>query len=198
MSSPEAARQLAGMERVGPILRAKRKQQRLTLQDVATAADLTPSFISLVERGKTRASVPALLRICAALDIPLGALFDYPVTPVVEAGHGATLEMGGSGITEYILTPAEEERFVVMQTILEPGGGSGGPYSLAAETIFAFVVTGTLELIIDGTKQTLHQGDSTTFRATATHEWSNPSTRETEVLWTIAPALGRRGARDRT
>ncbi len=176
-------------ELIGTKLRTARTARGLTLQAVADSAELTASFISLIERGKAQASVPALLRVCSALQIEIATLFDHPTGAIVEAGHGATLNMGGAGLKEYILTPASEQRFVVMQSIIEPGGGSGGAYSLAAETIFVFMVQGSLELTIDGQVRTLSRGDSTTFPATAQHEWWNRTQRETEVLWTISPAL---------
>jgi transcriptional regulator with XRE-family HTH domain len=181
--------ELDGMQLVGPRLREARKERRMTLADVATSAGLTPSFLSLAERGKTRVSVPALLRLCAALEIPIGSLFDFPADTLVPSGGGGRLEMGGAGITEYILTPADETGFVVMQTILQPGGGSGGAYTLDAQTVFVFVVKGELSLAVGGRSASLVAGDSMTFSARTPHEWTNPSARETEVLWTIAPAL---------
>lgn len=177
------------MAAIGETLRKTRKVRGLTLQQVATESDLTPSFISLIERGKAQASVPALLRVCASLGIGIGTLFDHPAGDVVEAGRGAVLNMGGVGLREYILSPATEERFVVMQSVIEPDGGSGGAYSLAAETVFVFVVQGALELTVNGHVHVLERGDSFTFPATAQHEWWNRTVRETEVLWTIAPAL---------
>ena len=187
---------LEGMERVGPRLRAARQQRGLTLTAVAGQAGVSKGFLSLAERGKTRVSVPTLLRICEALAIPLGGLFDYPDSVVVANGAGARLEMGGLGITEYLLTPADERYVQVMQTILEPGGGSGGAYTLAAETVFVIVLRGELALTVDGQPRALAERDSTTFSARLPHSWHNPGDVVTEVLWVIAPPLPQRGLAD--
>jgi transcriptional regulator with XRE-family HTH domain len=188
---PDAARRPDGMERVGPRLRQARQDRGLTLAAVAERAEVTKGFLSLAERGRTRVSVPTLLRICHALGVPLGSLFDYPDAVVVSGGAGAPLEMGGLDIEEYLLTPADEQHVQVMQTILRPGGGSGGAYTLDAETVFAFVLRGRLDLSVDGEPRRLAPGDSTTFSARLPHAWTNTAPGETEVLWVIAPALPR-------
>jgi transcriptional regulator with XRE-family HTH domain len=177
------------MERVGPRLREARQQRGLTLTAVAEQAGVTKGFLSLAERGRTRVSVPTLLRLCEALAIPLGSLFDYPDSVVVANGAGARLEMGGLDITEYLLTPSNERYIQVMQTILRPGGGSGGSYTLAAETVFVIVLRGQLRLCVDGQERELGERDSTTFSARLPHSWENPTGDETEVLWVIAPPL---------
>jgi quercetin dioxygenase-like cupin family protein len=76
-----------------------------------------------------------------------------------------------------------------MQTTLRPGGGSGGAYTLAAETVFVIVLRGRLRLTVDGQPRLLDERDSTTFSARLPHSWDNPGDTEAEVLWVIAPAL---------
>ncbi|MFF0226895.1 helix-turn-helix domain-containing protein [Streptomyces sp. NPDC004629] len=185
----------ARMSRLGPKLRAARQRKRLTLEDVATRAGVTKGFLSLVERGRTAISVPNLLEVCTALGISVGSLFDYPDAAVVRKGEGAPLEMGGTGIHEFLLTPASERFVQVMRTVLDPGGGSGGAYRLDSETIFVVVVRGSLRLVVDGQEMLLRTGDSQTFPARSAHAWDNPGAEESEVLWSIAPPLPQDGLR---
>ncbi len=178
-----------GMEIAGPRLRAARLARGLRLADVAVKADVTKGFLSLVERGRAGCSVPTLIRICEALDIALGSLFEYPTDVVVAKGAGARLEMGGVDIREFLLTSAEERHFQVMQTLLRPGGGSGGAYTLASETVFVFVVSGQLDLQVEGRLRSLSSGDSSTFSARSPHAWENPGPDSAEVIWVIAPPI---------
>jgi transcriptional regulator with XRE-family HTH domain len=179
------------MTRLGPRLRALRQERALTLEAVASAAGLTKGFLSLLERGQTTVSVPNLLRVCEILSVSVGSLFDYPDSPVVRGGGGAPVEMGGSGIREYLLTPEAERNLQVMRTVLHPGGGTGGAYTLESETVFVFVLRGCLRLTVDGQESVLESGDCYTFSATAAHSWDNPGSEESEVLWSIAPPIPR-------
>lgn len=182
------------MTRLGPKLRALRKDRALTLEAVADRAGLTKGFLSLVERGQTTISVPNLLKVCDILGVSLGSLFDYPESAVVRDGRGAPVEMGGSGIREYLLTPQTEPNLQVMRSVLQPGGGTGGAYTLDSETIFVFVVRGCLRLLVDGQESVLETGDSYTFSARAVHSWDNPGHEESEVLWSIVPPIPRAAA----
>ncbi|MGV0740946.1 helix-turn-helix domain-containing protein [Mycolicibacterium sp. XJ870] len=179
-----------GMGRAGARLRETRHQRGLSLTDVAAKAEVTKGFLSLAERGMTNVSVPVLIRICAALDIGVGDLFEYPSAPIVRSGAGAPLEMGGHGVREELLTPKAERHVQVMHTVMRPGGGSGGAYILDATTVFVYVLKGRLSITVDGESTLLNTGDSMTFGATQPHDWHNPTGAEAEVLWTIAPPVG--------
>ncbi|ODR27322.1 XRE family transcriptional regulator [Mycolicibacterium porcinum] len=178
------------MVRAGARLREFRGQRGLSLTEVAARAEVTKGFLSLAERGMTNVSVPVLIRICDALGIGVGDLFEYPSAPVVRSGAGAPLEMGGHGVREELLTPKSEHQIQVMHTVMRPGGGSGGAYRLDATTIFVYVLKGELSITVDGHTTLLNTGDSMTFGATQLHDWHNPTDGEAEVLWTIAPPVG--------
>jgi transcriptional regulator with XRE-family HTH domain len=183
---PEAS---SGMNEAGPRLRQLRLSHRLTLLEIAERSGVTKGFLSLLERGHSRVSVPTLLRICDAIGITIGTLFEYPAETVVR--EGSPLQMGGIDIDEYLLTPRDEELIQVMRTLLRPGGGSDGAYALDAVTIFAIVLRGRLDLVVDSVPRPLVAGESTTFSARLLHEWSNSTDAVTEVLWVIAPPLTR-------
>lgn len=179
-----------GMGRAGARLREFRSERGLSLSAVAAEAEVTKGFLSLAERGMTNVSVPVLMRICAALEIGIGDLFEYPAAPIVRSGTGAPLQMGGVDVREELLTPKSERHVQVMHTVMRPGGGSGGAYRLDAATVFVYVLRGELAIAVDGEATTLHTGDSMTFGATQLHDWHNPTAGEAEVLWTIAPPVG--------
>ncbi|MFW0795699.1 helix-turn-helix domain-containing protein [Gordonia sp. CPCC 205515] len=171
----------------GPRLRILRQAKGMSLAAVAAEAGITKGFLSLAERGKTRVSVPTLLRICDVLDVQLGSLFDYPDDAVV---HGGThMDMGGNDIDEYMLTPADEKYLQVMRSVIQPGGGSDGTYNLDAETIFALILRGTVELTVDDEMRRLTAGDSTTFSARSMHGFVNPEQTVAEVVWAVTPPL---------
>ncbi|WP_255548538.1 helix-turn-helix domain-containing protein [Cryobacterium sp. MP_M3] len=175
------------MEDVGPQLRKTRVTRGMSLTKVAEMAGITKGFLSLAERGKTRVSVPVLLKICEVLDVTIGSLFTYPSEPLVQGG--VPIYMGGVDLQEFLLTPVSEKHIQVMRTTMQPQGGSDGVYTLDAESIFVVVTQGQLSLELDGQVQVLEAGHSMTFSARKPHSWHNPLSTESQVLWVISPPL---------
>lgn len=176
---------------IGARLREARRREGLSLSELATRTGLTKGFLSQVERDLASASVGSLMRLCEALRISAGELLTGSDGPVVRAAERPPVAFGGEGIAEFRLTPSAEERFLVLQTDIAPGGGSGDePYRLASEAEFVHVLEGTLDIEVEGTQHRLAVGDSLTFPAQAEHRWSNPSGAfPARVLWVISPAL---------
>jgi transcriptional regulator with XRE-family HTH domain len=181
----------AAPPRIGERLRAARREHGLSLAAVAARSGLTKGFLSEVERDLTSPSVGSLLRLCAALDLSIGELFDADQGPVVRAADRAPIAFGGEGVDEFQLTPAGERRLLVLQSDIAPGGGSGTePYSLESDAEFVHVLAGTLDVAVGGMSFRLAAGDSMTFDAGAPHTWANPSrSHPARVLWVLVPAL---------
>ncbi|MFE1954650.1 helix-turn-helix domain-containing protein [Streptomyces sp. NPDC059524] len=171
----------------GAQLRRIRLSRGLSLTEVAHRAEVTKGFLSQLERGLTSVSVPTLLRVCDVLRIGVGDLFAHPVDQVVEGG--SRIDMGGAGVTEFLLTPADTTAFQVFRSVIEPGGGTGGPYRLDSTTIFAMGVSGSTRLIVGGETRMLSAGVSTSFSGRTLHQFDNPGTTVSEVLWVLSPPL---------
>jgi HTH-type transcriptional regulator / antitoxin HipB len=60
-------------EELGALIRARRNELKLTQEDLAGVALVTPRLLGEVERGKPTAQLDGLLRILAALGIDLFA-----------------------------------------------------------------------------------------------------------------------------
>ncbi|MGC0327083.1 transcriptional regulator with XRE-family HTH domain [Streptomyces sp. SAI-170] len=183
-----AAKKSSALEAsAGAQLRAIRLSRGLSLTEVAHQADVTKGFLSQLERGLTNVSVPTLLRVCDVLQIGVGELFAYPDEQVVEGG--SRIDMGGDGVAEYLLTSADTTAFQVFRSVIEPGGGTGGPYRLDTTTIFAMGLSGSTRLIVGGETRILSVGVSTSFSGQTLHQFDNPGTTVSEVLWVLSPPL---------
>ena len=176
---------------IGARLREARKREQLTLSALAERTGLTKGFLSQVERDLTSASVGTLMRLCDALAINPGDLLTGSAGPIVRAADRPEVGFGGEGVREFRLTPAGEERILVLQSDIAPGGGSGDEaYRLASEAEFVHVLEGTLDIEVAGTSHRLAVGDSLTFDAGAEHRWANASSAfPARVLWLLSPAL---------
>jgi len=183
--------------RIGQRLKAVRRAQRRTLEEVAESSGLTKGFLSKIERDLASASVAALLRICATLGIPLASLFENDSTgKVVRKGAYPRIDFGGQDLTEYLLTPPAERRIQVILSEIAPGGGSGDEgYSLPAEVEFVHVVSGSLDLGFAEETIRLNAGDAFTFDPATSHTFRAASVSEpTTVMWVLSPALAQAGA----
>lgn len=182
---------------VGARLRAARLAQRRTVAEVAEASGLTKGFLSRLERDRATASVAALVRLCATLDLAVGSLFTpAPAGQVVRAGHYPPIAFGGHGLRESLLTPLGERRVAVIVSDLEPGGGSGDePYGLAADVEVALVLAGEVELRFTGPGPApaetvvLAAGDAFTFDPARPHSFRAGTDGPARVLWVVSPAL---------
>jgi len=177
--------------RIGAQLRAARLAARMSMAEVAEQAGLTKGFVSKLERDLANVSVASLIRLCDALGVSVGSLFQAPKGEVVRRNARPQINFGGRKMTEYLLTPSGEKRVQAILSDIEPGGGSGSePYSLPADVEFVFVLAGQLEVIVAGEQIILEQGDAFTFPADMQHTFRASSRAgRTQVLWVVSPAL---------
>lgn len=180
------------MEQLGERLRAAREARRLTLEVVAERSGLTKGYVSKVERNQATPSVAVLIKLCTALDLSIGDLFNpQNGRDLVRVADRQPITFGGSGLVESWITPAHEGRVQVLHSVIEPGGGSGEElYRLPCDVEVVFVVSGRLTITISDRVVTLDQGDTITFSPQEPHSFHNPDSREQcEVVWTMVPAL---------
>ncbi len=138
----------------------------------------------------TAASVASLIKICDALQISVGYLFDPPATNLVRAADRPRINFGGERVTEYLLTPSGNDHLQVIESYLEPGASGGEePYSLDADAEVVHVVSGSVEISVRGEQHLLHTGDTLTFSGRDPHAWRNASGEEpAQVVWILTPS----------
>jgi transcriptional regulator with XRE-family HTH domain len=178
---------------VGPRLRRIRQERRLTIEQLARATGLTKGFLSQVERDRANVSVASLLRICDVLGVRVGELFDEDQVGLVPADDRLALHFGGTGVSDFLLTPRSNRRIQVIHSTVEPGGNNeedGEPaYRTISDAQFIHVTKGEFELTLDGEVFRMRAGDSLTFTGRERKTWRNPSDQDTELLWMLTPSL---------
>src|SRR6201986_1631594 len=91
--------------RIGAQLRAARLAARMSMAEVAEQAGLTKGFVSKLERDLANVSVASLIRLCDALGISPGSLFQAPKGEVVRGDAGARGKLRGPQKTGETLDP---------------------------------------------------------------------------------------------
>src|SRR2546423_1025206 len=137
--------------RIGAQLKAARLAALVTRDEVAEEDGRTKGFVSKLERDLANVSVASLIRLCDALGISVGSLFQAPKGEVVRRDTRPRINFGGRKMTEYLLTPAGEKRVQAILSEIEPGGGSGhGPYAAPAGAEVVLVLAGGLPVTVAG------------------------------------------------
>jgi transcriptional regulator with XRE-family HTH domain len=183
---------VTGIE-IGARLREARRERGLTIDQLAQATGLTKGFLSQVERDLASTSVASLLKICAALGLRVGDLFDEDgESGLVRAGDRPLLDFGGIGAEDRLLTPRSNRRLQAFVSRVGPGARSGeGPgYPTPTDAQFVHVTKGEFELTIGAAVYRLKAGDSLTFGGREPRSWRNPSDRRAaELIWVLTPSL---------
>lgn len=179
--------------RVGQRIRHERSRRRLTIDQLASASDLTKGFISQVERGETAASLASLTRLASALDMELSQLFEphSQFSGVLRGDDRSPVYLGGEGVADFQLTPSDERRVQLVEAHVDPKGNQGTElWSLHGEVVVVHVLTGQLEIRFEEGPVILEAGDTMTFSAGSPRTWQNPSdTEAANVLFFLAPAV---------
>src|SRR5437868_15475010 len=85
--------------RIGAQLRAARLAARMSMAEVAEQAGLTKGFVSKLERDLANVPVASLIRLCDALGILPGLLFQAPKGEVVRSAVRPRNNFGGMMMT---------------------------------------------------------------------------------------------------
>lgn len=176
--------------RIGSKLRAARKASGYTLDQLAVASGLTKGFLSRIERDETSPSVASLVTLCEVMSIEVGSLFTTPDVALVRRNDAPAINLGGTGVTEQLMTPRRQSKLQLVHSSIEPGGTGGTDlYTINCEAEVLYVLKGTVELILSDRTQRLQAGDALTFAGGEPHTWVNGSqSRPAEVIWVLVPA----------
>ena len=189
-STLAAAQETNGKLELGERLRAVRQLRRLTLREVATAAGVSESFVSQLERGRSSASVATLQRLAAAVGIEISDLFaaEPQAGPrVLRREERQQLEWGHLG-RKALLTPKPFHSLEVVTAAFDPGGSTGDePYTHGDSEELLLVLVGRIHLQLGSELLDLSAGDSVNYRSSTAHRVSNPGAEPAEVLFVISP-----------
>jgi quercetin dioxygenase-like cupin family protein len=169
----------------------------MSLRDLSRLTGFSIGFLSLVERGQSSLALTSLYKVAKALESEVADFFqpnggvpeEHPPPHVTRAGEHAELSIAGSNRTYQLLSDRAPDR--VLEPLLvtvQPTETAEEPYSHDGEE-FAYVLSGSLLVIVAGTPYDLGPGDSIYFPATVPHAIHNNSDESVRVLWVLTPRL---------
>jgi len=178
---------------LGQQLREIRREQNLSLEQVARKADISIGSLSQIERGMTSPTVNMLNRISGALNISLGELLSNTECTdeqtdgwIARAASHKQVVMKDKKIIKKIITPSRCRSVDLYQAIIQPGGSSGDEWiTTRSGEISGLVIYGQLQLWFDKRYVKLEQNDTFCYTSDMPRKWNNPTDQDTCVLWVI-------------
>lgn len=199
-SSPRARKKgtpATASDGVGQKLRHRRKVRKLSISEVAERAGLSIGLLSQIERGLSTPSLRSLNQICKALEMPLRWLFDEvegsaagEESIVVRVANRRRMDLGNAGMSKEILSTDAIPQLQLIRFVLHPGAKSGiSPNQHATGAKAGTVLSGQLQLEVDGREFILNRGDSFSFLASARYRFACVGDVDCEMFWAVTPAL---------
>lgn len=169
-------------------IKSARKEKGMTLDVLSSRSGVAKGIISKVENFRVTPTLPSIVNIAAALDIPLTELFeglDKEVeTCVVKKNETKQIERNAedSNIEYYDLAhPRPNRRMDPLELVIPPGGGRQSAMSHEGEE-FLRVLQGQINFNLNGVNHVLKSGDSIYFDAEVPHNVLNDTKKEARVL----------------
>jgi transcriptional regulator with XRE-family HTH domain len=178
------------LENIGKKIKALRRENRMTLQQLGEISGLTASYISQIERDQTSPSIASLKKIAEAFNVRIVDFFvggseEEPVVMAPEERVQVSLKGWRAQIQQLVKT-VSSRRMQPFYTIIEPNGGSRDPYSHVGEE-FGIILEGVLTLTVGEEVYQVPAGHSFYYSSLIPHAWTNKGKDRTVVVWVVSP-----------
>lgn len=141
---------------------------------LAKRAGIANSTVSLIESNRTNPSVGALKRVLDA--IPLGLAEFFALDPAAPDGpffRSAELIEIGKGAISYrqVGRALDDRRLQILHECYQPGADTGRILLSHAGEEGGIIVSGQLEVTVDGRREVLGAGDAYCFTSSSPHRF---------------------------
>lgn len=176
-------------EDISKKIRVVREENGMTLQELADLSGLTKGYLSKIERSKKAPPFSSLNRIAVALGVEVTDLLRKNGDEIqderillTKSGQGQIVKTVGTlyGYSYQALAQHKTGKNMIPY-IIEPASEEKGVFSHPGEE-FIYVLQGRHELVYDGKKYIMEQGDSAYFDSGVPHSGRSLSGRKTKIL----------------
>jgi transcriptional regulator with XRE-family HTH domain len=171
---------------IGNRIRLLRQARKMTLQDLADATKLSPSMLSLVERGRAAPSIQSLVVLCSALNVTMSDLLaTEPVDDeqvVVRTSDRPFVKIGRDVIRR-VLREDRSRGLSVAVNEYEPNTGSSLTRGAHSGFEYGYVLEGALTVELENVSYQLKAGDLIAFPSKRPHRFWNNGKKRARTLW---------------
>lgn len=181
--------------RLGSKLKLARQTKGLTLRSLADKADCSESLLSKIENGKVLPSLPMVHRLVRVLETNISWLFeeqDAEATSIYRAGTRPVITLDRTqgkdvGLSLERIIPFKEGHLLQCNIHhVDVGGQSGGTITHEGEEV-GYMLSGSVELELNGDVHRLEVGDAFCFRSNIPHSYRNAGSERASILWVCTP-----------
>ena len=169
-----------------------RKQKGLTLKDLSEKTNLSISFLSQMERGKSAITMVSLKKIADVLEMPMKELFSEPdVKEEFVSNSRAHILLGMQrSYEEFSLLSGrfEGRKLDGFHLKMAPNFLDMEETSHEGEELF-LVLKGKATAIVDGVEYTANEGETIHFPSTRPHKIVNTENTELVMFSVIIPSI---------
>ncbi|WP_259313116.1 helix-turn-helix domain-containing protein [Capillimicrobium parvum] len=190
MQEPEAVAPNGAVVDVGAIVGLLRRKRGMSLDELATRSDLSPSFISAVERGKSDIALGRLARIAAVFGLDVASLLTYSSNtsrPRFLSSDDRTPVDRGEGV-DYRRLRLPGVDFELITVTFEPRTAFRD--ALAHDGIdIVYVPVGSVVLDFDGVDYVMNAGDSGVWSGRTPHAFRNDTDSPAQLVAVVTDTV---------
>ncbi|GGP07793.1 helix-turn-helix domain-containing protein [Oceanobacillus neutriphilus] len=177
------------MEELGKRLRELRKKNKQTLKQIAEKTDLSISFLSQVEHGRSSVTLESLMRISECLNVNPSYFFadqdELDAKKQIAVNKKETMDEDtfvSNFIYKDLSGKFSNQSFLPTLVTLQPRKNGVRPLAHTGQE-FIYVLEGTLSIIFENEEIDLHAGESIHMESTIPHNWLNRTEQTIKLLY---------------
>ena len=171
---------------LGGKLRKLRRDDRMTLQDVASMTGYSKALISRIENDSVSPSINSLMKIASALNIELHELFasvEGKSPSIVRKRNRSSRTLSGGKVQAESLSGGTDNKLAPCIMSFEPGAdASDGKLESHRGEEWWHVLKGRLEAAVGEDRYELSEGDSIYLNSSMPHKLRNPAKAKATAL----------------
>ena len=177
---------------LGMKIQSYRQELGMSLRELAASTGISPSMLSQIENNAVNPSINSMKAIAESLHVPLYRFFqedteDQEEKLIVRKGKYRILGRQDEEVTYKLLT-ADVSGSIEFELMEIPAGmtSSDRPRSHTGEET-AYIISGKTDILVDGKRYTLEEGDAIRIPPTALHQWINCYDRDLTAIFAVSP-----------
>jgi transcriptional regulator with XRE-family HTH domain len=159
--------------RIARKIRATRLEKKLTIQQLANRTRVSKGLLSKIENMRTVPSLPVFVTLIQSLDVSLKDFFrDLPTNDgkgyqLIRKQHYLDQNTNGhGGINHHHILLQNISDSTMEASLVSIDGPYSGRVSTGMGYVFAFLLSGSCQFVIDSDTITLNEGDAISFDGT--------------------------------